>query len=88
MLDSRMNHAEEKWRNVTAWAFVTFPQILAGALRDRASHLDHLAHNPFQSGRISSRPGHFFGFAFFTADFLAPFFALPFPLPRSALAAR
>ena len=32
--------------------------------------------------------GHFFGFAFFTADFLAPFFALLLPLPRSALAAR
>ncbi len=31
--------------------------------------------------------GHFFGFAFFTADFLAPFFALFFPLPMSALAA-
>jgi hypothetical protein len=41
---------------------------------------------------------HFFGFAFFTADFLAPFFALLFespaapspalrPLPMSALAA-
>ena len=27
-----------------------------------------------------SRQGHFFGFAFFTADFFAPFFAL---LPRS-----
>ena len=35
-----------------------------------------------------SRQGHFFGFAFFTADFLAPFFALLFPLPMSALAAR
>jgi hypothetical protein len=42
------------------------------------------------------RQGHFFGFAFFTADFLAPFFALlprsrtlsEFPLPMSALAAR
>ena len=45
-----------------------------------------------------SRQGHFFGFAFFTADFLAPFFALLFespaapspalrPLPMSALAA-
>jgi hypothetical protein len=31
--------------------------------------------------------GHFFGFAFFTAAFLAPFFALLFPLPMSALAA-
>ena len=31
--------------------------------------------------------GHFFGFAFFTADFLAPFFAQLFPLPMSALAA-
>jgi hypothetical protein len=38
---------------------------------------------------------HFFGFAFFTADFLAPFFALlprsrtlsELPLPGSALAA-
>jgi hypothetical protein len=30
--------------------------------------------------RCGSRQGHFFGFAFFTADFLAPFFAL---LPRS-----
>jgi len=28
-----------------------------------------------------SRQGHFFGFAFFTANFLAPFFALLFPLP-------
>src|SRR5437660_314187 len=27
--------------------------------------------------------GHFFGFAFFTADFLAPFFALFFPCPRA-----
>src|SRR5437762_9696625 len=90
MLDSRMNHAEEKWRNVTARAFVTFPQMLSGALRDRASHLDHLAHNPFQSGRIPSRQGRWAAwcsftrsllwFAFFTADFLAPFFAL---LPRS-----
>ena len=35
-----------------------------------------------------SRQGHFFGFAFFTADFLVLFFALLFPLPRSALAAR
>ena len=34
-----------------------------------------------------SRQGHFFGFALFTADFLAPFFALLFPLPMSALAA-
>jgi len=31
---------------------------------------------------------HFFGFAFFTVEFLAPFFALLFPLPMSALAAR
>ena len=30
----------------------------------------------------------FFGFIFFTADFLAPFFALVFPLPMSARAAR
>ena len=35
-----------------------------------------------------SRQGHFFGFVFFTADFLAPFFALLFPLPMTALAAR
>jgi hypothetical protein len=35
-----------------------------------------------------SRQGHFFGFAFFTADFLAAFFALLFPLPMSTLAAR
>ena len=28
-----------------------------------------------------SRQGHFFGFAFFTADFLAPFFALLFEKP-------
>ncbi len=34
-----------------------------------------------------SREGHFVGFAFFTVDCLA-FFALLFPLPRSALAAR
>jgi len=34
-----------------------------------------------------SRQGHFFGFAFFTADVLAPFFALLFPLPMSAHAA-
>jgi hypothetical protein len=34
-----------------------------------------------------SRQGHFLGFAFFTADFLAPLFALLFPLPMSALAA-
>lgn len=32
--------------------------------------------------------GYFFGFAFFTADFLAPLFALLLPLPMSALAAR
>ncbi len=32
------------------------------------------------AARRFSRQGHFFGFAFFTADFLAPFFAL---LPRS-----
>jgi predicted cobalt transporter CbtA len=48
---------------------------------------------------VGSRPGHFFGFAFFTADFLAPFFGLLFespaapsralrPLPMSALAPR
>jgi hypothetical protein len=46
-----------------------------------------------------SRQGQFFGFAFFTTEFLAPFFALLFespaapspalrPLPMSALAAR
>ncbi len=34
-----------------------------------------------------NRQDYLFGFAFFTADFLAPFFALLFPLPRSALAA-
>jgi hypothetical protein len=34
-----------------------------------------------------SRQGHFFGFAFFAADFLAAFFAPLFPLPMSALAA-
>ncbi len=34
-----------------------------------------------------SRQRHFVGFAFFTADFLAPFFARLFPLPMSALAA-
>jgi len=28
-----------------------------------------------------SRQGHFFGFAFFTADFLAPFFTLLFEKP-------
>jgi hypothetical protein len=43
-----------------------------------------------------SRQGHFFGFGFFTADFLAPFFALllrsrtlsEFPLPRSVAPVR
>ena len=30
-----------------------------------------------------SRQGHFFGFAFFTADFLAPFFALLFESPAA-----
>src|SRR6266480_7254591 len=34
MLDSRMNHAAEKRRNVTARAFVTFPQMLSGAAQD------------------------------------------------------
>ena len=43
-----------------------------------------LAMLTFAKGRPQ---GDFFGFAFFTADFLAPFFALLFPLPRSALAA-
>jgi hypothetical protein len=42
--------------------------MLCEALCDRASHLDHLAHTPFQPGRIRSRRDHFFGFAFFTAD--------------------
>src|SRR5262245_22034211 len=37
MLDSRMNHAAENWRSVTERAFVTFPQMLSVALRDRAS---------------------------------------------------
>jgi len=30
MLDSRMNHAAENGGNVTARAFVTFPQMLSG----------------------------------------------------------
>jgi predicted cobalt transporter CbtA len=30
-----------------------------------------------------SRQGHFFGFAFFTANFLAPFFALLFESPAA-----
>src|SRR5438874_4250899 len=34
--------------------------------------------SPFAEG---SRQGHFFGFAFFTADFLAPFFTLLFEKP-------
>jgi hypothetical protein len=39
----------------------------------------HTVVSRFQK-RKDSRPGHFFGFAFFTANFLSPFFAL---LPRS-----
>jgi hypothetical protein len=50
---------------------------------------------PAGTGAEGRPHGQFFGFAFFTADFLAPFFALlprsrilsEFPLPRSALAA-
>jgi hypothetical protein len=38
---------------------------------------------PASTAAEGSRQGHFFGFAFFTADFLA----LLFPLPMSALAA-
>ena len=37
MLVFRMNHAAEKWRNVTARAFVTSRQMPSLALRDRAS---------------------------------------------------
>jgi hypothetical protein len=33
MLDSRMKQAAEKRRNVTARAFVTFPQMFSGALQ-------------------------------------------------------
>ena len=42
---------------------------------------------PASTAAEGSRQGHFFGFAFFAADFLAPFLALLFPLSRSALAA-
>jgi hypothetical protein len=35
-----------------------------------------------------SRQGHFFGFAFFTADFLAPFFALLLESPAVCSAIR
>jgi len=31
----------------------------------------------------SESPGYFFGFAFFTAEFLAPFFALLFESPAA-----
>jgi hypothetical protein len=47
----------------------------------------HLAVSRFSKTKKKSRAGRFFGFAFFTADFLALFFALLFPLPMSALAA-
>jgi len=59
---------------------------------------------PASTAADGSREDHFFGFTFFTADFVAPFFALlprsqtllareefrssEFPLPMSALAAR
>jgi hypothetical protein len=49
------------------------------------------AHFSLKAVATAARPrgavlrGHFFGFAFFTADFLAPVFALL--LPMSALAA-
>jgi hypothetical protein len=53
MLDSGMNDAEGKWRNVTVRSFDTFPQRLSGVLRDRASHLDHLVCHPLQPGSVS-----------------------------------
>ena len=75
---------------------------LAGA---RVLAKPYHAHFSLKAVASAARPrgvalrGYFFGFAFFTADFLAPFFALLFespaapspalrPLPRSALAAR
>lgn len=59
------------------------PAELAGA---RAPGEACYAHFSLKAVATAARPrgvalrGHFFGFAFFTADFLAPFFAL---LPRS-----
>ncbi len=48
-----------------------------------------LMNNPrhASSAAEGSRQDYFFGFSCFTADFLASFFALLFPLPMSALAA-
>src|SRR6266581_5876120 len=58
MLDSRMNRTAEKRRNVTARAFVTFPQMLSGALcLAMCSCADTRATpNDFASGRCG-RPG-------------------------------
>ncbi len=49
----------------------------------------HVMSNPWPASTAAegSRQDHFFGFAFFTADFLATFLALLFTLPMSALAA-
>jgi len=49
------------------------------------------AHFSLKAVASAARPrgvalrGHFFGFAFFTADFLAPFFALLFESPAAPL---
>src|SRR6476620_7293420 len=52
MLDFRMHHGAETWRNVTARAFVTLPQLPSVALRDRASSSATPRASPLQSGGV------------------------------------
>ena len=91
-----------RWRTIGLWRLGPGALSLAW-LWMRAGHRTGVSIALFFFGAVGivlaaegSRAGHFRGFVFFTADFLAPFFALlprsrtssEFPLPKSALAAR